>query len=193
MRRVVKLGGSLLLRPELLADIHGWLALQSQAENLVIVGGGELVDAVRRLDEIRPADPIDTHWQCVDLLQTTFEIAAAWFDWNLIRSAAELDSALQSGLSSQRPTLVAVKSFYDRSSSIQVPLGWETTSDTIAAILAAVVRADELVLLKSCVVEPDFDLAQLAHAGIVDTALLRMQTEQLSIRVEQLSDPSLFR
>lgn len=72
--RVVKLGGSLLSRADLLDDFLVWqqTSRSPTTTDLVLVGGGEMVDAVRRWDALRPVEPADVHWLCVDLLQGSF-------------------------------------------------------------------------------------------------------------------------
>ena len=186
MRRVIKVGGSLLAAPQLPCSLTRWLADQGTAENLVLVGGGDLVDAVRRLDRIRPGDPVDTHWLCIELMETTRRIFANWFDWKSLTSPEGLLQQVRSGFPSEHPTVVSVQAFYDRDTDIQVPLDWRTTSDTIAAILAITVNADELVLLKSCEIDRGHDLPALSDAGIIDDAMSMLADKIPSIRVEQL-------
>ena len=99
MRRVVKIGGSLLTRQDLPSALPGWIAQQPPAETLCIVGGGAVIDAVRRLDEIHPGDPVTIHWMCVDLLQTTFQTVASWFDWPTVVRRFEMREAIQRGFS----------------------------------------------------------------------------------------------
>ena len=174
-RRVIKLGGSLLQRPGLLADVECWLTRCSPAINLVVIGGGELIDAVRKLDGLRPGDPIATHWRCVELMQVTFEIVRDWFPtWGTIESAEDLKSGCAHDFSAhdlELPRLVAVGSFYRRGMPSELPESWHTTSDTIAAQLAIEIRAQRLVLLKACEVDPVASVGELARRGIVDEVL----------------------
>jgi aspartokinase-like uncharacterized kinase len=188
MRRVIKVGGSLLSRPNLPDSLNGWIARQSVAQNLVIVGGGELVDAIRRLDQVRPGDPVVTHWRCVELMETSRMIFASWFDWESLSTREELCRRLKTGFSSDQPTLVAVRSFYDRNTECDAPLDWRTTSDTIAAILAVTVGAQELVLLKSCVIDPQQNIEALAANDVVDGTISRFANRIPLIRVEQLDE-----
>ncbi|MFK8114288.1 MAG: hypothetical protein AB8B91_18955 [Rubripirellula sp.] len=195
MRRVIKVGGSLLLREDLLQALPAWLERQTPAANLLIFGGGEVIDAIRHLDQIRPGDPADTHWMCVGLLDVSFELAARWFDWRFLDSTDDFAQACKSefkaseGSASSQPILIRVRSFYNRQihqrESLSLPLDWTTTTDAIAAFLAIETDADELVLLKSCAVDARFDVQQLAQAGIVDEALPGIADRVKSIRVEQ--------
>lgn len=171
MRRVVKLGGSLLVREDLTDRLRQWHAAEPRGETLLIVGGGELIDAVRRLDRVRRGDPAEVHWRCVSLLQATFETVCEWFpDWASIVTAAQFRQQLRDGFARDRPTLVSVSAFYRRDSAAGLPEDWRTTTDAIAAYLAHQVDADELVLLKSCEVDSSADIADLAAPGIVDSA-----------------------
>ena len=192
MRRVVKIGGSLLLRDALVEDLETWLAKQLRSETWIIVGGGELIDAVRNLDQIRPSDPRRVHWRCIDLLATTLQTVADWFPgWRLIQSPEQFQKA-QSRVpdADSTPLLVAVDAFYRPGSPVTdaLPETWDTTTDSIAASLAEIIRADELVLLKSCEVTKGATLAALAQAGIVDRSLPEtvQRYRPAHIRVERL-------
>ena len=187
IRRVVKVGGSLLLRPDLPQDLNAWLANQTPAQTLVIVGGGQLIDAIRKLDAVRHTDTVSVHWRCVESLRTTFEFFADWFPhWPTIRNAAEYTAALDRGFACDYPTLIAVSAFYRPQQEFDLPTDWRTTTDAIATVLAVECSADELVLLKSCEVDSSLSLEQLAAAGIVDEAMAPMAQRIDSIRVEPL-------
>lgn len=187
MRRVVKVGGSLLLRDDLREALSRWIADQSEAETLVIIGGGELIDAIRNLDRVHGSDPVETHWLCVELLETTFRLFSSWFDWECVRTRESLLAAIRSGFKTESPTLISVSAFYNRDDAVDgVPLDWRTTSDTIAALLAQRTAAEELVLLKSCPVDPSARIRQLVELGIVDEAFPSIESTIHSIRVETL-------
>ncbi len=105
MRRVIKVGGSLLSSPNLPDSLTRWIERQGVAENLVVVGGGELVDAIRKLDQIRPSDPVKTHWRCIELMEMTRSIFADWFDWDSIITSRQLETVMANEFSSERPTV----------------------------------------------------------------------------------------
>ncbi len=188
MLRIVKVGGSLLTRPDLTTSLPKWLAAQSPAQNWLIVGGGKSIDAIRDLDQLRPGDPQQVHWRCVDLLQVTFEIFAEWFpQWDKIDIPGQLLSERPAADASNESTaIVSVRSFYHRECLWQLPLDWDTTTDSIAAALAIQTGAEETVLLKSCDVPRSADVESLAEQGIVDRALPELTSQLKSIRVERL-------
>lgn len=184
MRRVVKIGGSLLLRNTLADDLHHWFGRQSPAESFVIVGGGELINSIRRFDEIAPGDAATMHWQCVDLLDLTFDFfCRRMAEWRNIASIDSLDSVF--GFE-QSPTIIRVGAFYQRESKSRLPHDWRTTTDAIAAELAQTIAADELVLLKACDVDESTSLAILSEAGVVDKGILVAGYDEERIRIESL-------
>lgn len=191
MRRVIKVGGSLLLQANLVSALNEWLSKQSPAENLVIFGGGELIDAIRHLDQVHPGNPMETHWTCVGLLDVTFHLATQWFDWNLVRSSADFQRGVDQGFTGDRPTLIRVSAFYHREARIaaerRLPLDWTTTTDSIAALLALQSKADEVILLKSCDVDQAKSIQDLAESGVVDMALPRIASQISELRAEKLN------
>lgn len=192
MRRIIKIGGSMLLRDNLASAVNQWLTAHPADQTMIIVGGGKLIDAVRELDQQHTMPPQQTHWICVDLLTATACFAADVLGWPLIKTEQEWKEILQlkkTFPSSQLPTVITPAVFYNKSTSVsdtQIPHDWRTTTDSIAALLAHQVDADELVLLKSCSIDPQMSLVQLAEAGIVDEALPKVAREVRSIRIEQL-------
>jgi aspartokinase-like uncharacterized kinase len=195
MRRIIKIGGSMLLRSNLATAVNHWLDAHPADQTMIIIGGGKLIDAVRELDQQHAMDPQQTHWMCVDLLTATASFAADVLGCPLIKTEQAWKEMLHLGKmlpSSQMlslPTVITPAVFYNKSTNVpdtRIPHDWRTTTDSIAALLAHQVDADELVLLKSCPIDPQMSLVQLAEAGIVDEALPEVARELRSIRIEKL-------
>lgn len=187
MRRIIKIGGSLLLREHLTADLNAWVATQSPAQTIAIVGGGELIDAIRRLDQRHPCDAAWVHWRCVRLLRTTFDwLADQLPNWRVHVTADHFES-----LHSNRHDgchLVCVDSFYHPDADAELPLSWETTTDAIAGWLAILLQADELVLLKSCDAADWKRLDDLAADGFIDAALPQLADRLPPLRIVNFGD-----
>jgi aspartokinase-like uncharacterized kinase len=155
----------------------------------MVVGGGAVVDAVRHYDALRPGDPGAVHWLCVDLLETTFQLVRSWCDWSTVMSHQQLQQGLVTGFGQDRPTLVAIRSFYGRDVRDlphSLPTDWQTTTDSLAALLTIIVGADELVLLKSCEIGLTNSLQQLSQRGVVDQAFPAIAMQIPTVRIEQL-------
>jgi len=182
-RWVVKLGGSLLLRPDLPDVLRRWLNTHaSQRQVNLVVGGGALVDALRELDQVHRLDAASLHWQCVRLLRHTLEIVAAW-----LPEAVVIDSpaAFEQHRDQRRAGwfLIAPEAFYHPASGDDLPCDWTTTSDSIAALLAIKLAAEQLVLLKSCELPQTLDLVVAANEGIIDPVLPRLIAEPAKVQV----------
>jgi len=167
-RRVIKLGGSLLDCQDLGARFQGWLSLQLPAANLVVAGGGDLAEAIRGIDRLQQLGDAAAHRLCIRAMSLTADLAARVLGAALL-AGWPLDAHVLAG-DDARPWVVDVSQFIaqdQRQSHDPLPETWQVTSDSIAARLAATLRADELVLLKSSL--PDCaTLEELAAVGYVD-------------------------
>jgi aspartokinase-like uncharacterized kinase len=168
--RVVKVGGSLLAGPELPRAIQGWLATQSPALNVLVCGGGPLAEAIRQADRDFALGEEISHWLSIDALAISAKLLAAILpDVPLLTTFVDLETRI----ATQQPGAVIFdprEFLLSRESQLagtSLPHSWRATSDSIAARLAEVLCADELVLLKSAA-PPAADLAALAALGYVD-------------------------
>ena len=75
--RVIKLGGSLLDWPGLAAAFRKWRALQTPMCDLVVVGGGELVESIRRFDVAHGLCEQEAHWLAIDAMSVSARLVAA--------------------------------------------------------------------------------------------------------------------
>ena len=240
--RVVKLGGSLLDMPQLVARCRSWIAQQAPADNVLVIGGGAMVDAVRRAQRLHGLSDKSAHWLCIRAMAVQAEmmlslmpeaaglvavedleaivageadgqgpIAPSSFAGNLpslsgrgrgrvALSAAESrstaapsppaplprrgersvsprgserprGSALPPGSSQSRVMILDPWRFlHDEEPWLArepLPESWDVTSDSIAARLAQLARADELVLLKSALPAEE-TIAEMSASRFVD-------------------------
>ncbi len=172
--RVVKLGGSLLTGLDVRAGILSWFRTQRPRPTLVIVGGGELADAVRRLDRQYTLAAEVAHWQAIRAMQVNaFVLHQLWsdstwverlHDWQAIQSWTTPPIGILDPLSYltwDEPSL----------SGPRLPCGWHVTSDSIAARLACGLGHVELILLKSTLpsgVSDKLTYERAVELGLVD-------------------------
>lgn len=179
--RVLKLGGSQLESADCVQRVLEWLQAQPPARTLMLVGGGPPVDAIREMAQGQANhgsgyDEEFLHWLCIDAMDISFRLVAEklkpYEAWTILRSHREL----QDWIAGHATTfgLVHIAAFYRadnyRQLPLALPLSWETTSDSLAALLATIIDAEELVILKSCRVDESRSWTELARAGIVDAA-----------------------
>lgn len=188
MRRVVKLGGSLLKFPDLPDRVAQWESGLPAAQTLVVVGGGAMINAMRDLYALHELDEAEMHWRCVRLLRATFEIAGELFPhWKRVATAQQLDGVLADANTSAT-YLIAVDCFYfpNSPSGKMLTESWDTTADSIAAGLARLCGAAELHLLKSCEIPRNRSLDELARQGVVDRCLPQVAGEELPTLLHSL-------
>ena len=156
---VVKLGGSLLGRPAWPAAVGRLLADLAEPA-VIVVGGGHLVDALRMFDAAAPRPAHTMHALAIDAMTLTARFAADALDLPLVRSPESV---------ARRAILDAADWLREGDRLTSLPVGWQVTSDTIAAVVAAECGG-RLLLVKSIPPPPlpTTDLKPLARAGWVD-------------------------
>ena len=193
--RVVKVGCSMFERPDLQSQLFAWVAAQPRALHLFIAGGGELADSIKNWDSRFQIGEANSHWMCIRALGITartlthiLDGSSLLGDWDSVHgwiAAAQRESA-------------AVLDVWEFLRKIEpsappepLPQNWQVTTDSIAARVAEVLGADELILLKARtapVAEDDF--AALADCGYVDEYFPRIARRLKRITFARLSHPT---
>jgi len=191
--RVVKVGGSLLDLPDLPARLRDWLARQQPAHQVLIAGGGSLVEQVRHWHAAQPLDEVVAHWMCVDLLAVTARLLQARLPEIPL---VEDDRLLRERAAKTGCTIFDPAAWLRRSEpgllGTRLPSNWEVTSDAIAGRLAVTLDAEELVLMKSVLPQSavSSEISHLSATGYIDPMLARLASELPSTRLVNLrSDP----
>lgn len=180
--RVVKLGGSLLDWPEFPSRLRDWLGMQPKKPTLLIVGGGDVVEAVRKLDAVHKLGESKAHWLCIDALRISAKLLSQFFPEVVPFSPDVADRPL---MLADVPWLMDLDS---KRSVRPLPETWEVTTDSIAARATVLLGADELVLLKSASPQRAGSLRDLANAGYVDPHFPICAKSIAQIRLVNLRD-----
>ena len=154
MIHVVKIGGSLLTRPDVVGALRQWMEAQEVVgpgiHRVMIVGGGALVNALRDLDGQHPLNVEVSHWMAIDLMEVAGRIVSHWIpEWKMEESWDSLVARCRT----PGATLFLPSDFLRNNEPYlpgkRLPIGWQVTSDSIAARVAELLGAQRLTLLKS--------------------------------------------
>jgi aspartokinase-like uncharacterized kinase len=164
---VVKVGGSLLDWPGLPVRLVEYLASRRRDRPVLIVGGGRFADALRELDAVHALGEARSHALALRVLDLTSRVLVELVPGLVL---VETLGALPDAWSQGRVPVLAPRWFLDDDDRSPDPLphAWTTTTDAIAARVAARLGARELVLLKSTPPPPSCDRAEAARLGLVD-------------------------
>jgi len=160
-REVLKLGGSLLAMPDWPTHVAA-LVQERAAERpvLLVVGGGAIVDGLRTIDAAARQDGRLIHHLAIELMGTTARLVADAIAVPLLMEPARASTAV----------LDAPRWLGCDERLARLPVGWDVTSDSIAAHVAAVTGAD--LLLAKRVPPPDSTgddrFEALARCGWID-------------------------
>jgi 5-(aminomethyl)-3-furanmethanol phosphate kinase len=168
---VVKIGGSLARGADLLA----WLEALKQglaaprpvqhSHFIVVPGGGVLADGVRRLqEELHFDNHVAHHMALLAMEQFGLALASLWPQLTRVATIAAIRRAWRmQKIPWWAPTQMTL-------AELPAPGSWDVTSDSLAAWLAGLLKADRLLLIKS--IDPDLEgeahCADLVAGGIVD-------------------------
>jgi aspartokinase-like uncharacterized kinase len=150
--------------------LDAWLAAQDAAINVLIAGGGSLVDAIRRASRTFSLHDETAHWLATDAMSIHCRLlGSSLANANLISTYSALLAAVETGAGT-RIVFDPNQFLRDQESHLPgcvLPCDWTVSSDSIAARIAEVLAADELVLLKSA--EAGHATASaLVESGFVD-------------------------
>jgi len=164
--RIVKVGGSLLEFDQLAKSLTSWLAKQPPAVNVLLAGGGQLADVVRDWDNRFAIGELHSHQLCIKQMGITSQLLTALLgQFQRITHWDQLPDSTKTVIFDPEPFLSDLEPTLP---GTRLPATWETTSDSIAARLAEVLGAAELVLLKSATLPPNQTHQMASNSGYVD-------------------------
>jgi aspartokinase-like uncharacterized kinase len=140
----VKVGGGLAAIPGALAGVTRTLGRAAAVRPLVVLpGGGPFADAVRAFDAVHHLSPTTAHWMAIlGMDQYAAALAGLIPGGRVVEDHAGVREARRAGAV---PVLAPYR--WLRAAD-ELPHSWEVTSDSLAAYLAMLLGAEELILIK---------------------------------------------
>lgn len=141
---VVKVGGSLATRPEESRRLGESIAEAAGQVPLVVVpGGGPFAEQVRAFDRTHRLSPDSAHWMAIlGMDQYAFALSDVIPESRIVEDRAGMQLAHAEG---EVPVLAPSR--WLRATD-ELPHTWDVTSDSLAAYLATLLGADQLVMVK---------------------------------------------
>ena len=159
---VVKLGGSLARD----AQLPQWLAMLAEVGGgrvAIVPGGAAFADTVRQAQAHWAFNDLAAHNMAVLAMgQTALMIHALEPRLTLATQDEQIRRALHAGRAAVWMPLSVLRDAPDALTS------WEVTGDSLALWLANRLNAERLVIVKSCVVNPQHSIAELSASGVLD-------------------------
>lgn len=188
---IVKVGGSLLERADLADRLRSWVEAEPPGRHVLLPGGGQHVEEVRRWHAKYPLEESEAHWIAIDLLSVTARLLR-----NRLPEYAVVEDyeQLAGDHGDQTPIIFDpgrwLREIEPTQPGLRLPASWDVTSDAIAGRLAIVCRACRLVLWKWTAPPPaDRDrLHVLADRGYIDKTLADLGSALPSIDFIGLAD-----
>lgn len=202
--RVAKVGGSLLDFPSLPHVLRLWLEIEPPLATVLIAGGGTLADAIREVDARCGLGEETSHWRCIEALSETAKLLAGLLpEAKLeVEGLASLIRRLSSSHVNDEETKIVDDSptviVFDLANFLRheepqfpapLPHTWAVTSDSLAARLAQLLAAQELVLFKSASGKSYRTPAEATEAEYVDAYFPQAAARVPLVRCVNLRHP----
>jgi aspartokinase-like uncharacterized kinase len=183
---VVKVGGSLYDLPDLRLRLCNWLDSLDTPRVVLVPGGGPTAEVIRLLDHRHGLGEEKSHWLALRALSLN-----AYFLADLLPGAAVIDTGENCArlwARHQVPVLDAARfAERDEHEPGRLAHSWDVTSDSLAARVAIVLQAQQLVLLKSVTFPEWTDWSEASHQGLVDRAFRSVLAEAPTLSVRSVN------
>jgi len=179
--RVAKVGGSLFDVPELPAALRCWLEAQPGI-TVLIAGGGPLADSVRAADQRFQLGEEICHELCLKTMGLSADILAALLPEASLWRARDVTREEIARAAVPLVVMDPGPLMLQASMKAQLPSTWDVTSDSIAACIADLIEAQELVLFKSIDLPPNKTRSQASELGLVDAFFPEATAQRHTVR-----------
>ncbi len=188
---VVKVGGSLFDLPDLGRRLRTWLDRYRMPNTMLVPGGGPTADVIRELDARHTLGQDAAHWLALRALSLNAAVLQALLPGSEV--IADWREARRLTGQGVLPILDALQfAQEDEGQPGSLPHTWDATSDSLAARVAIVAQARELILLKSVTIRDDMSWAEAARCGYVDKCFGPLCAQAGWLRIRTVNFRELF-
>jgi 5-(aminomethyl)-3-furanmethanol phosphate kinase len=160
---IVKLGGSLSQSDALIKCLNSVEKNYQDRAIVIVPGGGAFADQVRSAQQRWQFDDRTAHRMAIlAMQQMALLIKGLKDDFSIARSITNILKQLH------RQKIVVWSPDIVELDKAGIQASWDISSDSLAAWLARMISATELVLVKSAIIDASLSLQQLAKHDIVD-------------------------
>lgn len=178
---VVKVGGSLFDLPDLGQRLQDWLARQASGALLLIPGGGPVADVVRQYDRVHGLGEERAHWLALMALTLNAHFLASFLPRAVV--VPHIQALAPLWLQGKIPVLdLYAFARADNGQPGALPHSWSVTSDSLAARVARVAGARELLLLKSTSLPAGMGWNEAGRRSLVDAHFAEVVGDTLPVR-----------
>ena len=164
---VIKVGGSLFDLQGLGSKLETWLRSLPSQQIVIIPGGGSPADAVRDFDRCHSLGDERAHWLALAALSLNARLLEGLLPGSkLVHERGACEASWSAGLVPVLDPYPFVEADERRQGSL--PHCWTVTSDSIAARVARIFGACQLILLKSIAIPTDLPWSEASRQGYVD-------------------------
>jgi 5-(aminomethyl)-3-furanmethanol phosphate kinase len=191
---IVKVGGSLLDWPELPARLLDFLKQRrishAGVHHVLMGGGGDFADSVRRYDRIHRFSDREGHFLAVQAMSLTCTVLFCLLrNCRGVETLAMLDEDWPPDeIPLLMPSSALEELQFDRRKPM--PYSWDVTSDTLAAWIASELPGRSLVLMKSAALPAGATRDHAAQLKLVDPYFPLISSALEHVEYLHLRDPS---
>ncbi len=171
---VIKLGGSLATSGKLQQCLDKIDKDYQRRAVVIVPGGGVFADQVRQVQKQWQFDDRTAHLMAIHAMQQMALLFKALKPHFMIAASVnQISNQInQQGVFIWSPDVTELD-------SAGIPSSWDITSDSLSAWLAKTLGADELIVVKSVNINPDFDVLKLMQQQIVDASFHKFTQQTL--------------
>ena len=164
---VLKLGGSLLDLTQLKSRLEQTFDRWADAQRILVVGGGPVTDFIEGFEQTHQLGEKVGHTLALHGLLLNSRLICQLT--SEVRLVSTLDECRQVWRRQQVALLNCVEFLETQQRmGLVIPIDWQFTTDSIAAVVARECAADELVLLKSVDLPTRRSIDDASQAGLLD-------------------------